>query len=78
MYVYSHVSYYIPTQTTTAVAELCVYGFGGTSATCPMMSGAIALALEAKLDIHTMCVQCNVPGADIYGLYQVLKPFVPV
>ena len=38
-------------QSTTSTDELCVYGFGGTSASCPMMSGAIALALEAKLDI---------------------------
>ena len=66
--IYSHVSY-IPTQTTTATAELCVYGFGGTSATCPMMSGAIALALEAKLDIRIICV-CNVMTLVlIYMLY---------
>lgn len=36
-------------QSTTATQELCVYGFGGTSASCPMVAGAIALTLEAKL-----------------------------
>lgn len=60
---------YIPMQTTTAIAELCVSGFGGTSSSCPMMAGAIALALEAKLDIYIMCVQCNEPGTVIYGLH---------
>ena len=36
-------------QSTTSTDELCVYGFGGTSAACPMVAGAISLTLEAKL-----------------------------
>lgn len=40
-------------QSTTATHELCVYGFGGTSSSCPMVAGAIALTLEAKSELFT-------------------------
>ena len=35
-------------QTTTDVENTCTKNFGGTSAACPLASGAIALALEVK------------------------------
>ena len=43
-------------QSTTAPEELCDRAFGGTSASSPMVAGAIALTLEAKCVCVCVCV----------------------
>ena len=43
-----HVIVFSYTQTTSSIHNTCDHGFSGTSASTPLVSGVIALLLEAK------------------------------
>lgn len=49
-----------------------MYGFGGTSASCPMVAGAIALTLEAKLG--NACISGQIFTYSLYYYVTVCSP----